>query len=241
MKSRPFRACEGLEPSSQGCTPGYPLQPRRGWPISRALPASVPTQLPLPLASSHPLHEPTGSPAPEGRSERSRRAKCRAFRHNQPQRGRFCRPSGARNPFGLLTHGSRHGLPFIRPTGLRRGRRLDPRNPRFMACEQVDFEQGAFHEPGQSAVARVGTGALTPPLSPRERESRMTCGDAPESQAYEPSRVVSANARPTLRNPRRRFSFSPREKAGMRSARYIPRYSVHGPMTCPIVENRDNP
>ncbi len=34
------------------------------------------------------------------------------------------------------------------PPGLRSGGRLAPRNPRrFMGREQLDFEQGALHEP----------------------------------------------------------------------------------------------
>jgi hypothetical protein len=79
------------------------------------------------------------------------------------------------------------------------------------------------------AIARVEPGSLTPALSRGERVSRPALGDMPEPRPSEPSRIAPANARLALRNPRRRFSFSLREKAGMRAARSTPRAPVHGP------------
>ena len=88
---------------------------------------------------------------------------------------------------------------------------------------------GWSHELAQQAVARVETGSLTPALSRRERESRTPVGDVPESHSCEPSPSVPANPRPIPLKPAvSDFSFSPREKAGMRAACDSPCSSVHG-------------
>lgn len=91
----------------------------------------------------------------------------------------------------------------------------------------------ASHAPGQSAVARVENGSLTPTLSRWERGSRMTLGDMPKP--VRPSRRDSLQPTPrsTLRNLRYRFSFSFREKAEMRATRCLPRATVDGLNTCP--------
>jgi hypothetical protein len=118
-----------------------------------------------------------GFQAPEGRAEHSG-----FYPNTNPNAVDSDRPSRARNPMQRHTHGSRHGLPFLRPSGplhvqgpntcpilenvplhepclrsggrpaCRRGGRLAPRNPRFMAREQVIFEQGALHEPPRRFV-----------------------------------------------------------------------------------------
>jgi hypothetical protein len=83
------------------------------------------------------------------------------------------------------------------------------------------------------AIARVETGSLTPALSRGERVSRPARRNTPTPLPCEPSRFVPANTRLTLRHPRSTFSFSLREKAGMRAARSTPRATAHGPTTCP--------
>jgi|GEM_PF-3132874 len=45
----------------------------------------------------------------------------------------------------------------------------------------------------------------------------------------------------TPRHPRRMFSFSPREKPGMRAARSFPRSPVHGLFMCPISGHHPSP
>jgi hypothetical protein len=75
------------------------------------------------------------------------------------------------------------------------------------------------------AIARVETGSLTPTLSRRERVSRPSLRDMTEPRPSDPS------YRPTpslaLRYPRGMFSFSLREKAGMRASRHrLPRFMV---------------
>jgi mono/diheme cytochrome c family protein len=69
-----------------------------------------------------------------------------------------------------------------------------PGNPRFKVREQVGFDQGASPEPSMQAIARVETGSLTPTLSRREREPRITRSDMPKPNPSEPFRLVPANA-----------------------------------------------
>jgi hypothetical protein len=116
-RCRPVRAREYVGDQFPGPCPGLshptPLglveKPSRcSHPGSRSVSRSL-------LIRGLPMNRET--PAPEGRSERSARAKTRAFRQYPSQRVRFCRPSGAPNPLERLTHGSRHVLPFFRPSG----------------------------------------------------------------------------------------------------------------------------
>jgi len=72
-----------------------------------------------------------------------------------------------------------------------------------------------------------------PTLSRGEREPRICTQLPAAAQLSEPSNRALANALSTLRNPRCAFSFSPREKAGMRAACDSPRSSVHGLNPCP--------
>ena len=135
-----------------------------------------------------------------------------------------------------LAHGVSHGAAVPNDFKPRRGDQKHrtgaarPPLPRNHP-QRVRFYRpsGVLHEPGQSAVARVGKGFLTPTLSRRERESRITRNSSLEPDR--PSRQIpfQQTLGPALRNPWCAFSFSPREKAGMRAACDSPHSTVHGP------------
>jgi hypothetical protein len=79
------------------------------------------------------------------------------------------------------------------------------------------------------AIARVETGSLTPTLSQGERESLVSRRITPKSLRASRLDSFRRTTGSILRNPRRLFSFSLREKAGMRAARLTPRAPVQGP------------
>ncbi len=110
--------------------------------------------------------KPKGIPKPRrgdqnGRPSGSRRS---VFQ-NQPQRDRFCCPSGARIAFRPFTHGSRHELPFCsggRPA-CRRGGRLAPRN----SCPSKPMSHRTFRRARCPALRQ----ARRPPLRHRRPRS----------------------------------------------------------------------
>ncbi len=109
--------------------------------------------------------------------------------------------------------------------------------PGSRAVSRTDLNRGIPMNP-QCRRSRGLKPAPSPQPSPGGRGSRIshaaTCQDSGRT-SHRDSLLPTPSS--TLQNPRRKFSFSLREKAGMRAARNHPRAPDHGPNTCPFPPN----